>query len=187
MNKRALLGLIAVIALQVLWVIGTAATKELAHANGSRILLETKPIDPRDILRGDYLILNYDISTIRRDKVRGEIPKEVLGKRIYVALLPKGKFHTLEFASFAPIPVASGRVVVRGTVDERFRWMRGGASSESDKRDISVVYGLERYYVPEGQGNPPGALAVEVSVTHAGEPLIRELFVDGKPFAETMP
>lgn len=187
MSKRAVLGLATVIALQALWVIGTATTKEIAHANGQHILLATRPVDPRDLLRGDYLILNYDVSTIKRNRVRGAIPTDPIGKHIYVALVPSGKLHQLDFASFAPISPGNGRVVVRGTVDERFQWVRSGDALEKEKRDLSVVYGLERYYVPEGRGNPKGELTVEISVTSGGEPLIRELFVEGKPFADTKP
>lgn len=185
MNKRTLIGLIAVVALQVLWIAGTAATKEIAHATGRRILLETRPVDPRDLLRGDYLILNYDISSIARDQVRGAVPDDPLGKHLYVALIPSGDFYRVEYASFSPIPPSSTGVVVRGTVDARFRWMRGAAND--DTRSLPVMYGLERYYVPEGRGNPKGKLTVEVSVTASGEPLIHELRVDGKPFAAHAP
>ena len=31
---------------------------------GTEILLQTALVDPRDLLRGDYVILSYDISTI---------------------------------------------------------------------------------------------------------------------------
>ena len=29
---------------------------------GSEVLLQTRPVDPRDFLRGDYVVLNYQIS-----------------------------------------------------------------------------------------------------------------------------
>ncbi|MBL8309698.1 MAG: GDYXXLXY domain-containing protein [Burkholderiales bacterium] len=185
MSKRTLIGLILVIAAQVLWVVATTVIKEDAHATGRRILLETRPVDPRDLLRGDYLILNYNISTIPRDMLRGAVPEIVLGKTIYVSLVPAGRFYRVEYASFQPIasPNAnSAAVVVRGTVDERFRWMRGNA--DADSKAVPVMYGIERYYVPEGEGNPKGTLTVEASITGSGEALIRELLVDGKPFAQ---
>ncbi|HEY5965599.1 MAG TPA: GDYXXLXY domain-containing protein, partial [Xanthobacteraceae bacterium] len=29
---------------------------------GTEVLLQTRPVDPRDFLRGDYVVLSYDIS-----------------------------------------------------------------------------------------------------------------------------
>jgi len=31
---------------------------------GTDVILKTQPVDPFDLLRGQYLIINYDISTI---------------------------------------------------------------------------------------------------------------------------
>lgn len=183
MNKRWLL---AIVLAQVLWVATTAATKEIAFERGERVLLATKPVDPRDMLRGDYLTLRFDISDVPRDKVRGDIPADPLGKKVYVALVPSGKFHQVEFASFAAIPATTGRVIMRGTIDDRFAWMRNAQGGNRATEPLSVLYGLERYYVPEGTGNPRGELTAEVSVSAGGEPLMREVFVDGRPYRDAM-
>ena len=183
MNKRWLL---VIVLAQALWVVATASTKEIAFERGERVLLATKPVDPRDMLRGDYLTLRFDISDVSRDKVRGDIPAEPLGKKIYVALVPAGKFHQIEFASFASIPVTTGRVVVRGTVDDRFAWMRNPQGDNGATKPLQVMYGLERYYVAEGTGNPRGELTAEVSVSAGGEPLMREVYIDGKPYRDAM-
>ncbi len=50
---------ILVLALQCAWLLGTVITQEYALAHGKAILLETRPVDPRDLLSGDYLMLNY--------------------------------------------------------------------------------------------------------------------------------
>ncbi len=44
-------------------------------ATGERILLQSAPVDPRDIFRGDYVTLSYDGSTIDLDRagIRGDI------------------------------------------------------------------------------------------------------------------
>jgi len=34
---------------------------------GQEILMKTRPVDPRDILRGDYVILNYDLREYKVD------------------------------------------------------------------------------------------------------------------------
>ena len=46
-----------VIGLQVAWILGTVARQEYGLARGATALLETRPVDPRDLLRGDYVIL----------------------------------------------------------------------------------------------------------------------------------
>lgn len=176
--------LIVIVLLQVLWVAITAITKEIAHESGARVLLTTQPVDPRDLLRGDYMILRFAISDVPRSKLIGEIPDEPVGKQIYVALAPVGKFYQLSSASFATITPPAGQVVIRGVIDERNRWSRNDADSAVSKRAFSVTYGLERYYVPEGTGTPSGALTMEVSVAKNGESQIREVFLDGKPFRE---
>jgi uncharacterized membrane-anchored protein len=38
-----------------------------ALAFGERVLLETRPVDPTDILRGDYVTLDYEIQDIPDD------------------------------------------------------------------------------------------------------------------------
>src|SRR5262249_44149984 len=38
---------------------------------GTEITLNTRPVDPRDFLRGDYVQLRYQISTVRLDALAG--------------------------------------------------------------------------------------------------------------------
>ncbi len=44
--------------------------------SGAEVLLKTAPVDPRHFLRGDYVVLNYDISSIPFQSISGPIPKE---------------------------------------------------------------------------------------------------------------
>ena len=56
--------LMLVLGLQTAWMLGTTARQEFVLARGRTILLETRPVDPRDLLRGDYLILRYKINDV---------------------------------------------------------------------------------------------------------------------------
>ena len=38
---------------------------------GTEVTLQTRPVDPRDFLRGDYVQLRYDISSVRPDASAG--------------------------------------------------------------------------------------------------------------------
>ena len=53
-----------VVALQVLFLLGWAAYHERERASATVVLLETVPVDPRDLLRGDYMILGYKIGRV---------------------------------------------------------------------------------------------------------------------------
>jgi uncharacterized membrane-anchored protein len=50
--------------LQVALLIGIITYRQYWVATGERILLKTAPVDPRDIFRGDYVNLGYEISTL---------------------------------------------------------------------------------------------------------------------------
>ena len=52
------------ILLQVALLVGIIAYREYWVVTGEKILLRTAPVDPRDLFRGDYVSLRYDISTI---------------------------------------------------------------------------------------------------------------------------
>ena len=81
--------LILVLALQTAWLLAMVATQEHALAHGKTILLETRPVDPLDLLGGDYLMLNYKISDVPVNRfsppVKGDLP---YGTKISVALAP---------------------------------------------------------------------------------------------------
>ena len=62
--------LLLVVGLQAAWMIGMVVRQETVLASGRTILLETVPVDPRDLLRGDYVLLRYKISDVPLMKPR---------------------------------------------------------------------------------------------------------------------
>lgn len=167
-----------VLALQCAWLLATTFTQERALRVGQLILLETRPVDPRDLLRGDYVTLNYKISDVPLSAftpARSNAP--VAGTTIYVALAPATNgFHEVVQAATEMFLPAAGQVLVRGKA--RHWW--GGSNS------VRIEYGLERYYVREGTGNPRGKLTVQAAVPASARASIKQVFVDGKPYAEAM-
>ncbi len=71
--------------LQILLLAGIIGYRHYWLATGERVLLRTVPVDPRDILRGDYVRLSYDISTLDLDRLEGE-DKFVRNENVYVVL-----------------------------------------------------------------------------------------------------
>jgi uncharacterized membrane-anchored protein len=172
--------LIAVIALQAAWVVSTAAKQEIALRRGTVVLLESGPVDPRDLLRGDYVILSYKISVLPARFFAEGLPAELkAGTPVFVRLEKRGQFHEAVAASFNPLEPDPEHPVLRGTMSTW--WSAGGTPGA-----LRVDYGLERYYVREGTGRPSGIITVEAVVTRLGTAFIRQVYIDGKPYVEVM-
>jgi uncharacterized membrane-anchored protein len=170
--------LILVLALQTAWLLGTVAGQEHALATGKIILLETRRVDPRDLLRGDYLILNYKISDVPTNQFSPPVDKDLpYGTKVFVALAPTtNQFYEVNRASTNEFAPSANEILLRGKSDERW-W---------STNSIHVTYGIENYYVAEGTGNPTGKLTVQAIVPASGHPKIKAVFIDGKPYAEAM-
>lgn len=176
--------LIVLLALQSAVLLGMVAVHETRLHTGVIVHLDTEPVDPRDLLRGDYVILNYKISTLPVTLFATGIAKEQpIGTTVYVRLEKKGQFHQAQAASFAPLEGDAEHPVLQGKTTHSWWWGPGTGTNQSSVR---VEYGLERYYVREGTGNPRGKLAADVSVASSGRAAIKEVYLDGKPYAEAM-
>ncbi|HWI59998.1 MAG TPA: GDYXXLXY domain-containing protein [Bacillota bacterium] len=181
--KPKLLLLIAILGLQTAWILGTTFVQERALAQGQCILLETQPVDPRDLLRGDYVILNYKISDVPLTEFSPSLAAPPpAGSTVYVALTPRKDFYTVVRASAEKITPREGEVVLKGRTQT---WWAGPPQSGAQPT-IHVNYGLEQYYVREGTGNPRGKLTVQVAVPASGQGRIKQVLLDGKPYAEAM-
>jgi uncharacterized membrane-anchored protein len=170
--------LILILALQSAWLLGTVAVQEHALATGRVILLETARVDPRDLLRGDYLILNYKISDVPVNLFSPPVTKDLPhGTTVFVALVPTtNQFYEVTRAGTNEFAPSANEILLRGKSGQRW-W---------STNSIHVEYGLERFYVAEGTGNPIGKLTAQVVVPASGHPKINEVFVDGKPYAGAM-
>jgi len=171
--------LILVLALQTAWILGTTFVQERTLKGGKVVLLETRPADPRDLIRGDYVTLGYKISDVAFDRFSPPLTKGLApGETVYVVLEPRGEFHEVAQAATNPITPGAGQVVLKGHA--RSWW------NSVNQQTVRVEYGLERYYVREGTGNPVGKLTVQAAVPDSGLAKIKAVFVDGKPYAEVM-
>lgn len=179
-GRGYLLSAIIVAGLQTL-VLGTIIQSRASIlSNGAEVLLKTAPVDPRDFLRGDYVVLNYDISSVPVQTVSGGIPAEPGERVLWVRLKKQADgFWTVIESSFHELSPQPETVILRS---QPF-YSSGLAAGDS----IRVEYGIERYYVPEGEGKPieearnDGNVAIAVRVSPDGSAQIRSLLVDGKP------
>jgi uncharacterized membrane-anchored protein len=151
--------------------------------SGADIKLKTLPVDPRDLLRGDYVILSYPISTIPKSIVTGEVPQGGTRARLAVRLQPGADgLWTATEASFGALAPKEGGVVLRTLPLDFYTSVAGGIPDT-----LFVQYGIERYYVPEGEGRVledarnQEELVVEVRVGTDGTPQIARLILKGEP------
>ncbi len=153
--------------------------------SGTDVLLKTAPVDPRDLLRGDYVILTYDISTISTTSITGTRPETGEVARLNVRLKPGADgFWTVSAASFDPLAEEAGSVVLLSQPVTIYDWEWQNAGN------LTVSYGIERFYVPEGEGRPiedgrnQGRVSVAVRVSEDGQAQIRALMLDNEPLYE---
>lgn len=153
--------------------------------SGTEVLLKTAPVDPRDLLRGDYVILTYDVSTVPTAVITGARPSPVDYVPLNVRLKPGAEgFWAVSEASVAPLVGQDGSVVLKSQPVQisEYQWEEGGS--------VSLTYGIERFYVPEGEGRPiedgrnEGRVSVAARVSDTGQAQIRALMLDGEPLYE---
>jgi uncharacterized membrane-anchored protein len=148
-------------------------------ANGKEIVLEVVPVDPRSLFRGDYVILNYDISEIDKSKYSGAADINY-NEELYVTLEKSddGKWQPINVSRSYPSDTTDTQVVLRGRSSMR-RWNRSN-------QNLRVRYGIEAYFVEEGEGKRLEKLvrdkkiSVLVAVASSGEAAVKGLMIDGK-------
>lgn len=82
--------------------------------NGKEVLLKTVPVDPRDLLRGDYVILSYDISWLPPALFKDGLPTAPAEATVFVRLAkqPDGFWGAAQ-ASFKPLAPTDDSVVLQ--------------------------------------------------------------------------
>ncbi len=105
MRKRFILA----VSLQFAVLIGILAYRAHWVATGQRVVLRTAPVDPRDIFRGEYLELSYEISTLVPGQL-GTRERFLEGERVYVGLEPT-EDGTYRASSLGKRPPAEGRFI----------------------------------------------------------------------------
>lgn len=109
--------------------------------SGDDIILKTRPIDPSDVFRGDFVALNYEIEEIPVNLVEKAIIKKS-GINVYVQLREKDGIYT-------PINVTakkpSSGIYLKGTLDYVGEDIGG-------RKAAFIHYSLDKYYVEDNTG-----------------------------------
>ncbi|AZU60365.1 GDYXXLXY domain-containing protein [Neobacillus mesonae] len=122
----------------------------LTLSSGQEITLQTKPVDPSDLFRGDYVILRYEAEEIPKELVDQDVIKQMdrgwnwgleeLG--VYVVLENKdGIDHPVKVTLQKP----KNGVYLKGKLDYI------GTNGEGSEVAF-IQYSLDKYYVEDNTG-----------------------------------
>jgi uncharacterized membrane-anchored protein len=158
--------LIAAVSFQLLVLISMVAGSYRTIVRGETVMLKVIPVDPRDLFRGDYVILSYDFSTELPPDISPDDPS-IIGRDIYIPLVlaEDGRHHRSEGA--------------RWTQPESGLFLKGHINS--DRRH---EFGIGQFFVQEGQGRVyedavlRRQLSAEVTIDPAGNGVLRKLEVN---------
>ncbi len=157
------------------------ADRALLLKNGHEVRLAVVPVDPRDLLRGDYVVLAYAISRLDSGQLTGDDPFDS-GDAIYVTLA-QADGQTWQATAISHAPPASG-TWIRGTVTDI---RTDGQDCTDGCKTYGADYDIEKFFVPEGTGRDLESLrndqhlAVDVALATDGRAALKRLLVDGAP------
>jgi len=169
----------------VFWLLifsGLILYKEYTRRTGMEVLLKTVPIDPRDLFRGDYVTLDYEISTLDLKEIPAEDSYFDYDDRIYLVLELKDGYGVPKKIYKNP---PEDKLYIKGKVKEvLYDW----ETEEAGIKELRVDYGIESYFVPEGKGieiererwTGGEGVDVKVAVDKYGNAVIKSLLVGGK-------
>jgi uncharacterized membrane-anchored protein len=165
--------LLVTAAAQLLILVGMIALRAVPLVTGQTVLVRVVPVDPRDLFRGDYVILSYDFSRIPPQGIEG-LSESERGKRtkwegrtVYVPLVrdTNGVHWRAEKATV--VKPAAGP------------FLKGHMRSHG-----ALEFGIEAYYVQEGTGRVyeqairDRHLSAELAVTSSGQAALRALRIE---------
>jgi len=126
-------GLGVAVALQFLVLVGMLAKAAMPLWTGSEIHVETVPVDPRSMFRGNYARLNYDIGSLPHD-VRIDASRLHTGVVVYVVL--RERENGLHEYAGAFLEQPEEGIFLRGRIT-------------NDYSPYRVKYGIEAFFAPK--------------------------------------
>jgi uncharacterized membrane-anchored protein len=178
--SRILLSL-AIVALAQTTVLGWMVIDRVRLlATGREITFPVVPVDPRDLFRGEYARLAYDVGSVPLWLLEGPRPRANAPFYVVLKKMPDGSWQAVKMTSELPQePASPDRIALKAR--SSYAWPQDGPRETT----VRVRYGIESYFVPEGQGRKLEALARErklatlIAVDGKGNAAIKGILVDG--------
>lgn len=166
----------------IFWILilgGFIGSKQIMLQTGKEVLLKSAPVDPRDLFRGDYVILRHEISELDTKDFSMENIEFQANERIYVSLsLDSQKMATA--TALSKTEPEEGDFIL-GAIKNAYPVMDMDAPQS---QMLSIEYGIESYFVPENRGREIEENLAEtytkVALSESGKALIKALVLDGK-------
>lgn len=144
--------------------------------------LKVIPVDPQDLFRGDYVVLNYEISRLDVKTIEGE-DSFASGDTAYVTMWqqPNGDWAA-KAISHKLAAENPGDISLRSTV------MSMDDNTGDAPAWVSLTFGVESYFVPQGTGLEiekqarAGTISVDIAIDPQGRAAIKALRNGGKVF-----
>ena len=134
---------------------------------GKTYVLDTKPVDPLDMFKGQYISINYDISRISNLSAYGiNASQELLGNDLYV-ILEKDSVGIYRAKNYSLNMPASGDFI-KGEIKYVY------------DNSMFVSYGIEQYFLEKNAELSTQNITIEVKVSDSGKATISRLFQNGK-------
>ncbi len=180
------------LALQTALILAVPAQAVYTHLTGTTVILETRPVDPYDLMRGYYQTLSYTISDVN---ILKQLPgwEQIASQTNYAANYqsnsrtfyivmeqpanpkstePPSPWQPIKISRDRPQDLAANQVAIRGEYIDGWQ----------------ILYGLETYYMPETQRvqinneiaeaqRQPQAFVVEIKVDRSGNSVPVSLWV----------
>lgn len=149
-GKKLIVSALVLALVQIGFLSWTIAGRAAILRNGKEVLLKVEPVDPRDLLRGDYISINNNISRIPV-KLIANIPQGAFSSEdgsITVRLKKGGDGYWQPSTAWfgkAPVPAGPDEADIAGHVAARW-------DLRSPEATIAPDYGIDRFYLPEGEG-----------------------------------
>ena len=139
----------------------------MTYLMGETIILKTRPYDPRDLFRGDYVSLDYEIEEIDINKFEdgiiinddGIYKNEI--DKVYIVLKDLNGIHTVDY-------VAKDKPQNKPYLFAKIQGIRNAYKDSNEPAIVVLDCGLDNYFVPENTGieleemSREGELFVEV-------------------------
>jgi uncharacterized membrane-anchored protein len=181
LKNRIVLALVIVGVVQTGVLAGMVADRVHLLKNGREITLPIVPVDPRDLFRGEYVRLGYDIGRVPARVLEGPLPRPNTAFYVTLERKPDGSWVPVKLSRTWSDERSPDRIVLKA------RAMSGRLHRDSSNPDATqfVRYGIESYFVPEGEGPRLEALArdkklaARIAVDRGGNAAIKGLLIDG--------
>lgn len=185
MRRRGLWFALAV-AVQLMVLLGMIGRHSFTLATGTEVVLKSEPFDPWDPLKGEYVRLRYNVSTVPIPLAEGEEPPYERGDAVWL-LLQKGEpYWTVAGIGKERSRPGPDQVSVRARVD----WVQWWSAPTEPKpagfeAQVNLLYGIEEFYVPEGEGRgleeERDGITVKAKVDGWGRMALSQVLVKGEP------